>query len=718
MGLVATWLTGCGLSHAIPNFTAAGIVTPTALAELDLAHYEALGLSTPEDRRKMFYLVQRVKLAVDHEKKEVTSSTTATSLEAQMDALVQSTTTSLPLEVPASAAAVNPINKENEGSTSTRIGEIKDEQQPHGEATRQERQFSRNSAPVAAQQSKPSPKAVVAKNSSPSKIPAPSPKRSNVSPSSTSTRSLSASSNNQLGNTAPGETTTPTKSPRSPTGSLKNYGRKDSTCSELDGSSTCDDGEEDEGADDEASIAVHTTVRRSKRISEKGKPGPSTSGSAYNPSTKKFVGASGLKTPLPKSKAKSSLPRPSSSRRTESKLQNPSKSMRTGKQLSTIPADSIAPMSPLTTMPPPQLEAHEAQLMMRSVVGKAKDAISGRIVKPKSRRSVSGSLSDSSSSASVGGRPRSRGRRKSFQAKHVQGGSSGNVSDSDSSASRNRRRTVGRVQGPKANITASNSSATGTDTAQGSVNRVPYPSVTQPKSNATAAKAKSAENKPFIHGKGASDSSWKAQIDALRQEVTLEHELFSEDVFHDDDDAGNDTIQVIVRKRPFNDDKPSHVDCIQPLDYGSYGKMLVYQPTTRVDLTKEITKVSFAFDGAYGEEYNNLQVYNKAVRPLIPVVLGGQHSTIFAFGCTGSGKTHTMLGSNFTGKKVIEEENMGLYYMAALDIFQSLEALEHSHLSVGASLFEIYGGKLYDLLNERKIVKVRQLVLTKREHAG
>ena len=63
------------------------------------------------------------------------------------------------------------------------------------------------------------------------------------------------------------------------------------------------------------------------------------------------------------------------------------------------------------------------------------------------------------------------------------------------------------------------------------------------------------------------------------------------------------------------------------------------------------------------------------------------------------------MGSNFTGSKIASDNNMGLYYMAALDVFNSLEEPQHNHLSVGVSLFEIYGGKLFDLLNDRKAVK-------------
>lgn len=112
--------------------------------------------------------------------------------------------------------------------------------------------------------------------------------------------------------------------------------------------------------------------------------------------------------------------------------------------------------------------------------------------------------------------------------------------------------------------------------------------------------------------------------------------------FGGDEDHDGHMIHVIVRKRPLNKDKQSDVDIIQPLEYADYGKMLVYQPVTRVDLTKEINKVPFSYDSVFGEEYDNAYIYNKSVRNLIPVVLDGQHATVFAFGATGSGKTHTM----------------------------------------------------------------------------
>ena len=67
------------------------------------------------------------------------------------------------------------------------------------------------------------------------------------------------------------------------------------------------------------------------------------------------------------------------------------------------------------------------------------------------------------------------------------------------------------------------------------------------------------------------------------------------------------------------------------------------------------------------------------------------------------------MGSNITGVNAgtatVDESNLGLYYLAALDIFEMRKLPEFSHFDVHVSLFEIYGGKLLDLLNDRKQIR-------------
>ena len=86
MGLVSTWLNGIGLRSVVPTFEAAGIVSPSHLANLDVSYFESLGVTDPDDRRKLFYLVQRIKLAVNNKKDS--NSISSPNAEERVDAVL------------------------------------------------------------------------------------------------------------------------------------------------------------------------------------------------------------------------------------------------------------------------------------------------------------------------------------------------------------------------------------------------------------------------------------------------------------------------------------------------------------------------------------------------------------------------------------------------------------------------------------------------------
>ena len=77
------------------------------------------------------------------------------------------------------------------------------------------------------------------------------------------------------------------------------------------------------------------------------------------------------------------------------------------------------------------------------------------------------------------------------------------------------------------------------------------------------------------------------------------------------------------------------VDIIHPLDCSQYGRILVYQPKQRVDLTKSVETISFAFDNTFDCHATNAQIYERSVRNLIPSLFEGQWASIFAYGQTG-----------------------------------------------------------------------------------
>ena len=53
---------------------------------------------------------------------------------------------------------------------------------------------------------------------------------------------------------------------------------------------------------------------------------------------------------------------------------------------------------------------------------------------------------------------------------------------------------------------------------------------------------------------------------------------------------------------------------------------------------------TFTFDGVYGEESKNVDMFVESFRPIVEAVTQGFNACIFAYGQTGSGKTFTMSG--------------------------------------------------------------------------
>lgn len=71
----------------------------------------------------------------------------------------------------------------------------------------------------------------------------------------------------------------------------------------------------------------------------------------------------------------------------------------------------------------------------------------------------------------------------------------------------------------------------------------------------------------------------------------------------------------------------------------------------------------FTYDAVYGIDSTQRQVYDEGAFPLVESVVLGYNGTIFAYGQTGCGKTHTMIG--LKDKK----ENQGIIPNAFSHIF-------------------------------------------------
>lgn len=116
------------------------------------------------------------------------------------------------------------------------------------------------------------------------------------------------------------------------------------------------------------------------------------------------------------------------------------------------------------------------------------------------------------------------------------------------------------------------------------------------------------------------------------------------------------SITVAVRVRPLLaheehrghsciikcDSKANNVQVIDPRDFGgAYSSGYGMSPEKSTRMCKE-----FEFDQVLNEQATQFEVFNATSRSLCSAVLNGYNGTILAYGATGAGKTHTMIGAS------------------------------------------------------------------------
>uniref|UniRef100_A0A3Q3AYM5 Kinesin-like protein n=1 Tax=Kryptolebias marmoratus TaxID=37003 RepID=A0A3Q3AYM5_KRYMA len=163
-------------------------------------------------------------------------------------------------------------------------------------------------------------------------------------------------------------------------------------------------------------------------------------------------------------------------------------------------------------------------------------------------------------------------------------------------------------------------------------------------------------------------------------------------------------ICVCVRKRPLNKKEMTMKD-LDVITIPSKDVVMVHEPKQKVDLTRFLENQTFRFDYAFDESTTNEMVYRFTARPLVETIFERGMATCFAYGQTGSGKTHTM-GGDFSGKN--QDCSKGIYALAARDVFLMLKKPNNKklELQVYATFFEIYSGKVFDLLNRKAKLRV------------
>ncbi|XP_076156197.1 kinesin-1 heavy chain-like [Alosa pseudoharengus] len=145
-------------------------------------------------------------------------------------------------------------------------------------------------------------------------------------------------------------------------------------------------------------------------------------------------------------------------------------------------------------------------------------------------------------------------------------------------------------------------------------------------------------------------------------------------------DPAECTIKVMCRFRPLNSSEVARGDKYIAKFPGEETVVLGGKP--------------YMFDRVLQSNTTQEQVYNACAQKIVKDVLDGYNGTIFAYGQTSSGKTHTMEGN------LHDTDCMGIIPRIVQDIFNYIYSMdENLEFHIKVSYFEIYLDKIRDLLD-------------------
>ncbi|KAK4430521.1 Kinesin-like protein KIN-14B [Sesamum alatum] len=179
------------------------------------------------------------------------------------------------------------------------------------------------------------------------------------------------------------------------------------------------------------------------------------------------------------------------------------------------------------------------------------------------------------------------------------------------------------------------------------------------------------------------DKTRKLDQAALETEARISPLLSEKKKLFNDLLTAKGNVKVFCRARPlFENEGPYIVEF--PDDF-----------TVRVNTGDESLsnpKKDFEFDRVYGPHFGQADLFAD-VQPFVQSAFDGYNVSVFAYGQTSSGKTHTMEGSS---------HDRGLYVRSFEELFDlsNSDATSTSRYSFSVSVFELYNEQIRDLLLE------------------
>ncbi|KAG8669927.1 hypothetical protein FPOAC1_009329 [Fusarium poae] len=153
------------------------------------------------------------------------------------------------------------------------------------------------------------------------------------------------------------------------------------------------------------------------------------------------------------------------------------------------------------------------------------------------------------------------------------------------------------------------------------------------------------------------------------------------------------SVRVVSRIRPLLE-KERECDIIVRADAVDSSK-----PSTIVKIPNpknEAEEFSFTFNGVYDRATTQEELFTAEVAPYVKSLFQGFDVTIFAYGVTGTGKTHTMRGGMKLADRGVIPRMLSSVFRRGKKIMKDSKG--EADVKVLLSYYEIYNDKVFDLL--------------------
>ncbi|XP_012463125.2 kinesin-like protein KIN-7K, chloroplastic [Gossypium raimondii] len=156
-------------------------------------------------------------------------------------------------------------------------------------------------------------------------------------------------------------------------------------------------------------------------------------------------------------------------------------------------------------------------------------------------------------------------------------------------------------------------------------------------------------------------------------------QCFYSENLHVDADRSTENVTVTVRFRPLS---PREIRLGEEIAWYADGETIVRN--------EHNPSIAYAYDRVFGPTTTTRHVYDVAAQHVVSGAMEGINGTIFAYGVTSSGKTHTMHG---------DQRSPGIIPLAVKDAFSIIQETPNREFLLRVSYLEIYNEVVNDLLN-------------------